>query len=352
MVPGTGPSPTWRRRTGLPGQPSSLYHIAATVRKSWVSWQCKGGLRRRSILPGALTHTMAAAGRSRLGLCAGLGYNQPVKQEILTDLSATSLIAAIEENGLALSRAFGRSPLVDLHEDNGLIWFETGVPFATFNGVVRTRLSPEQAAGRVGRLVEYFRSQSLPMHWMVSESSQPANLEDLLEGQGLCLASRQAAMAADLDAIDDEQPDSPGLEIRAVEDGAGLEAWHQVFVGGFELPRFVAQAFADLYRWCLGQPLPLYHYVAWLEGEPVACSSLFLAGGVAGLHNVVTLPRARRRGIGTAITLAPLLRARDMGYRASVLSSSQRGYDLYRRLGFEEYFQESTYFWNGTRLGL
>jgi ribosomal protein S18 acetylase RimI-like enzyme len=269
----------------------------------------------------------------------------------LTDLSATSLVAAIEENGLALSRVFGRSPLVDLHEDNGLIWFETGVPYATFNGVVRTRLSPDQASNQVGRLVEYFRLRSLPMHWMVSASSRPANLEDLLEGQGLCLASRQTAMAADLGAIDDEQPKLPGLEIRAVEDEAGLEAWHQVFVGGFELPGFVAQAFANLYRWCLAQPLPLYHYVAWLGNEAVACSTLFLAGGVAGLHNVVTLPQARRRGIGTAITLAPLLRARDMGYRVAVLSSSQRGYDLYHRLGFEEYFQESTYFWNGTRPG-
>ena len=316
-----------------------------------MSWQPESGLRRRSPLPRALAHTMAAAGRSRLGLCAGLGYNQPVKQEILTDLATTSLVAAIEENGLALSRAFGRSPLVDLHEDDGLIWFETGVPFATFNGVVRTRLSPDEARDRVGRLVEHFRSQSLPMHWLVSESSRPANLEDLLEGQGLCLASRQAAMAADLDAIDDEQPGLPGVEIQAVDNGTGLEAWHLVLAAGFELPGFVAQAFADLYRWCLTQPLPLYHYVAWLEGEPVACSTLFLAGGVAGLHNVVTLPRARRRGIGTAITLAPLLRARDMGYRVAVLSSSQRGYDLYHRLGFEEYFQESTYFWNGTRPG-
>ncbi|MEJ2211614.1 MAG: GNAT family N-acetyltransferase [Anaerolineae bacterium] len=263
----------------------------------------------------------------------------------MTDLSAPSLVAAIEENGLALSRAFGRSPYVDLHEDDGLVWFETGVPFATFNGVVHTQLSLEQAPARVGGLVEYFREQSLPMHWMVSKSSRPDNLEDLLEGQGLCLASRQAAMAADLSALDDEQPELSGIEIRAVENGTGLEAWHQVLAAGFELPDFVAQAFANLYRWCLTQPLPLYHYVAWREGEPVACSSLFLAAGVAGLHNVVTLPRARRRGIGTAITLAPLLQARDMGYRAAVLSSSLRGYDLYHRLGFEEYFQESTFFW-------
>jgi GNAT superfamily N-acetyltransferase len=273
------------------------------------------------------------------------------EQEILTDLSATSLTAAIEDNALALSRAFGRSPYVDLHQDDGLIWFETDVPFATFNGVVRTRLSPEAAPARIGGLVEHFRARSLPMHWMVSESSRPANLEDLLEGQGLCLASRQAAMAADLEAIDDEQPELPNVEIRAIENGTGLDAWHQVLAAGFELPGFVARAFADLYRWCLGQPLPLSHYVAWLEGEPVACSSLFLAAGVAGLHNVVTLPRARRRGIGTAITRAPLLRARDLGYRAAVLSSSLRGYDLYHRLGFEEYFQESTYFWSGTRPG-
>lgn len=277
-----------------------------------------------------------------------LGYNQSVPQnnEILTDLSTAALAAAIEDNALALSQSFGRSPYVDLHDEPGLVWFATGVPFATFNGVVRTRLSGQEAAGRVDEMIDYFSARNLPMHWLVGASTQPANLGHLLQARGLFLSSNQMAMAVDLALVPDEDAEPPGLQIRPVADVPGLESWLRVFSAGFELPDFVGEAFADLYAWCLEQPLPLYHHVAWLEGEPVACSSLFLAAGVGGIHNVVTLPRARRRGIGTAITLAPLRQARALDYRAATLFSSQRGYDLYRRLGFEEYFRESTYLWS------
>lgn len=77
----------------------------------------------------------------------------------------------------------------------------------------------------------------------------------------------------------------------------------------------------------------------------MATSSLFFAAGVAGVYCVSTVERARRRGIGAAVTLAALQEAKNLGYCDGVLGSSEMGYGVYRGLGFEEYCRIGLYEW-------
>ncbi|MGH2484401.1 MAG: GNAT family N-acetyltransferase, partial [Ktedonobacterales bacterium] len=87
------------------------------------------------------------------------------------------------------------------------------------------------------------------------------------------------------------------------------------------------------------------YYLARLHGEPVATSALAPQAGVAGVFAVSTVAAARRRGIGAAVTLAPLLDGRDRGFHIGVLQSSQMGYSVYARLGFTEQFRYHVYTW-------
>jgi ribosomal protein S18 acetylase RimI-like enzyme len=75
-------------------------------------------------------------------------------------------------------------------------------------------------------------------------------------------------------------------------------------------------------------------YLGRLGGEPVATNLLFCGGGVASVYAVATVASARGRGIGGAITLAPLLAAREAGYRHAVLFSSDMAVGAYERIGF------------------
>ena len=72
------------------------------------------------------------------------------------------------------------------------------------------------------------------------------------------------------------------------------------------------------------------------NGQPVATALAVVDGDAVAIYNVATLPEARGRGIGGAITLAALRDARLGGATLGVLESSEMGYGVYRRIGFRE----------------
>jgi GNAT superfamily N-acetyltransferase len=269
-------------------------------------------------------------------------------EEILTGWTQEELEAAIDGNRLAYSAVLGESPSGELHVDADAIWISTSVTHAILNGVGQAQLALDGIEARIDELLDPFRTRNLPLHWVVSPLSEPANLGVHLEAQGLLYVTSQPAMAMDLAALNDDLAGPSGLEIGRVADAEMLEAWLRPFVLGYQLPGLAARAFSDILAWHLNRSPAYTHYLGLLDGEPVACSSLLLAAGVAGIYNVAVVPGARRRGIGTAMTLAPLRQARALGYRGAILFTSPMGYDLYRRMGFETQFHQSLYVWDPT----
>ena len=159
-------------------------------------------------------------------------------------------------------------------------------------------------------------------------------------------------MAADLQSLDENVAAPAGLSIERVADRGDLEQWSQVGSSVFQMPDFAMNSLRDLFS-NFGHALdaPYQHFVAHLDGHlndrPVACATVFLGGGVAGIYSVGTVTEARRLGIGRAITVAALRHARQAGYRYSILHASAAGLNLYRGLGFKEYCPIVTYVWTG-----
>ena len=95
----------------------------------------------------------------------------------------------------------------------------------------------------------------------------------------------------------------------------------------------------------LGEGENLLNYLAFLNGDPVASSNVIYSAGVAGIWCVETLSKHRGQGIGTAISMAPLLDARKRGYEISILSTTEQGFNVYRRIGFKKTCEWSQYVW-------
>lgn len=265
--------------------------------------------------------------------------------DILTDRTTPALVAAIKANLFEWFRYVGRAPKVELHDSPEVTWLMTGFPHAFTNTVLRTQAAPDHADAIIERTLAHARSKNVTkLSWWVEPDTLPADLGRYLTAHCLTHMEGSAGMAADLAALNEELTTPAGLTIEHVTDTETLRAWAYASVVGFGYPETAVERWLDVFT-SLGFELPLRSYVGILDGEPVATSQLFLAAGVAGIYVVVTLPAARRQGIGAAMTLAPLREARARGYRIAILHASPLGLGVYRRLGFREYCRMGHYAW-------
>ncbi len=77
-------------------------------------------------------------------------------------------------------------------------------------------------------------------------------------------------------------------------------------------------------------------FVAYLDGAPCSCAMTLVSHGVAGVFYVATIERARRRGLGDALTRMATRAGFGLGARAAWLGASEMGAGLYRRIGFSD----------------
>jgi GNAT superfamily N-acetyltransferase len=253
---------------------------------------------------------------------------------------------AIEENGEEVLLALGRAAGAEERDDERVRWVIGDIPIDYHNCVVRANLSPEETDGVILESLERFRAHGAPGSWHVGPSMRPTDIGERLLAHGFSYGGDDIGMAVELSALPEEVPVPEDLEIERVRDDETLAAWRDTLAQGFGEGPVEAEWVDEMYRRIgLSDDAPWRHYLGRLGGAPVATSTLFVGAGVAGIYFVSTVEQARRRGIGAALTLAPLREAREMGYRLGVLGASEMGYPVYRRLGFREYCRIGLYEW-------
>lgn len=256
-----------------------------------------------------------------------------------------AIVDAIEANTTAAFARWGQLLGASFPAEPDVTRFVTRLPFQFGNAVVRARFDPADADERIRAIRNDHVGHGTPMSWLVGPSSLPTDLAVRLQAQGMTLDDESPGMAIHLHeaALDARGPSD--LTVQEVIDGDGLVRWISTMVAGSGLPDTVRELLVGLYmQRGFSRQKDVRYYLASRAGQPVASALLFLGGGAAGIYNVATVPDARRQGIGAAVTATALRAARELGYAFGVLQSSQMGYNVYRRLGFQEYCRFSLYF--------
>ncbi len=267
--------------------------------------------------------------------------------QILRDLSdRQAVIRAVENNPADYLVLLGKAGGGVEHHDSRLRWTIGGSPIDYHNCVVHTELPPDETDAAIADVIARLRAAHVPGSWHVGPSMRPADLGERLLRHEFTYGGPEPGMAVDLHALREDISVTPGLHIERVQNDAQLDIWAQTLAVDFGEGEREANWVRDVYRVIsLGDETPLRHFLGWLDDEPVATATLFLGAGVAGIFFVMTVPQARRRGIGAAITLAALREGRDLGYHVGVLGASEAGAALYARLGFETYCHIGIYEW-------
>lgn len=245
--------------------------------------------------------------------------------------------AALDANFAELLAWYGSGEDGEVRDEPDLLLAFSGVAFRAINAAARANVEPADAAGRIEEAVAWLSARTARWRWLLGPASRPLDLGDRLVASGLRQLSDNAGMALDLRGRQTGAPLPAGVTTELVTDEAGLGRWRAVQQRGLGLDEASTMAWwAAHHRLAVEAWPPLRNWIANLDGEAVAAAALFVGAGVAGIYNVCTVPEARGRGIGSAITAVALDAAVAQGLELAVLGSSDMGYPVYLRLGFRE----------------
>lgn len=255
---------------------------------------------------------------------------------IVNDTSRKSMVRSIENSLSAYPLFLSRLSGAVLHDHEDVLWIASGIPIYFYNGVFRSSFPSGDIRHHVDRVIDEFAKRRLSFIWQLGPSSQTADLEQYLLATGFQFDEAELGMALDLHTLQaDDMPLPAEFTIKRVVNEAMLKDWVKVWV--FGAPDYIALTQEVYLELGYEGNLPCQYFIGYLNGKPVATVMLFLAAGVAAIHYVVTLPEARNRGIGTAMTAYALREAKRLGYRVAILTASEDGIHIYKRLGFQEY---------------
>ena len=245
------------------------------------------------------------------------------------------VIAEIEDALFAQWSHFGQWPRGDLHDEDGVLWFETPIRHLPYNGVIRTRLVERSAGLTVSKVVERFRARGVQHFWVVHPSATPADLGDRLAATGLAPVERMNCMSLEL--VDWEPaPASLDVAIEEVLSDDALQTYSALTARYWEIHDDERDLVAEFHRHWGPTRAPGHRYLAIADGQTVGKAYLSLAGppGVASIYGMFVAAEARGRGVAGGLTTTMLRRAKEEGFHRAVLHATDMAVGVYRRAGF------------------
>src|SRR5215813_15604995 len=96
---------------------------------------------------------------------------------ILEHFEKAAVVSAMEANIQESSALWGRALGAEFHDDAEVTWFVSGLPFELCNGVIRADFASENLERTIEATLTLLMSRQVPMAWVVSPSTRPADLE-------------------------------------------------------------------------------------------------------------------------------------------------------------------------------
>jgi hypothetical protein len=205
---------------------------------------------------------------------------------------------------------------------------DSGIPVVFFNcATLMQPLSVETAAATLGEIGAFFAFDDPSRRGdVLLVSAWPTGD---LRPSGWDLMGHPPLFLLPAGAVPRAAP--PDLDVKEVRDLEALHAWERVAIEGYPLDALAGAPPGSVTRECwLAEPR-LRLWVGWVGNRPVSASSVWTEHGINDVTLVATIPDARRRGYGEALTWHA---ARADPSLPAMLISSDDGRPIYERMGF------------------
>jgi hypothetical protein len=205
---------------------------------------------------------------------------------------------------------------------------DSGTPVVFFNSATLMQpLSAETAAATLDEIGAFFASDDssrpgevlLVSAWPTGDL-RPAGWNLMGHPPLFLLTAGAVPRSAPLD-----------LDVEEVRDLGALHAWERVVIEGYPLDALAGAPPGSVTRESWLEEPRLRLWVGWAGNRPVSASSAWTEHGINDVTLVATVPDARGRGYGEALTWQA---ARADPSLPAMLISSDVGRPIYERMGF------------------
>jgi len=239
--------------------------------------------------------------------------------------SEQELVAAANQSFVGSYRTLvGHSPGGEALDVDGVFAFKTGLPLGLFNGCV---IVYPATADQVHAALDWLDARGVPHRVWIIDSLVP-DLGQVLLSHGYHVEDRPYPGMA-LHPISARPAPVAGVTVEAIA-GSDLERFLRVSIAG-GIPAAAADA---LFSPSFAADPDVKLFVGSLDGQPVGTAVAIRTGDVSGVYAVGTLPAARRRGVGSALTWAAVAAGQAWGSDTIVLQASEMGFPIYAAMGF------------------
>ncbi len=214
-----------------------------------------------------------------------------------------------------------------MHHTGGVISIVSHSPVALFNQIIVNDDSADERDMETAVAV----MAGTGLRFAVSlRSERDRRFAAVLEESGMILTDSAPAMV--MQPIPDH-PMPPDLEIRS---GAGVRDDHiRAAAEGFGFP---AEMLESVLVPEMAEQGGVTFYAGYVDDQPVAASLGFIDHRSISVFNVATIEKHRGKGYGAAMTMRAVIDGRDRDCEVAFLQSTEMGYSVYERLGFETIF--------------
>jgi acetyltransferase (GNAT) family protein len=200
--------------------------------------------------------------------------------------------------------------------------FDTHTPFPFFNGAVPLRPIHDPNDPMLDEIDAFLPPDEENTPFLIYSGTP---LPDL-RGRGWTLMGHPPFMLRAAGPADVPKPE--GLEIVEVRDAETLEVFDRTLVEAYPVPplrgrRTFHPGIIDMPGW--------HMFLGLLDGEPVGTAAARVADTLVDVEWISTMPSARGRRIGEALTWAATFAAPEL---PAVLIASDLGQPTYERMGY------------------
>jgi N-acetylglutamate synthase len=213
--------------------------------------------------------------------------------------------------------------------DGGVLLVASGLPIRIFNAVMieRDTAAPDAIAAAVSTLRERAAPFVVYLRRRTDDRFVP-----VVKRLGLEVPAHHTpmpGMAMPLPAGGARV--THGLDIRQVVDATGQEDHILTLAAGFEAPPGLIRPWIGADMW---ERPGVSMYVGYVDDKAVTTGIGIVSGRTIGIYNVATIPSARKRGFGAAITHRIAADGEAAGCDVAALQASDMGRPVYESLGY------------------